>query len=236
MGIIEVAAEVSRARRVGPQDVTVSVLLADEHALFAEVLQSRLAREPDLYPVSVVLDAAELRRRLPRDRPDVVVLDPAFGDGSGLALAEHVRDTVPHSRVLMLTDLDATGPVLEALRLGVRAWLPRTIRPAQLVRAIRGVSRGEGWLPPDLLGTVLTALARPEAGPRDPLAVLTAREREVLQCLVDGMSRGQIARRLHLSTNMVRTHTQNMLTKLGVHSTLESVALAMRCGLRVTVD
>jgi DNA-binding NarL/FixJ family response regulator len=147
-----------------------------------------------------------------------------------------VRDASPGSRVVMLTEVDAVRSVVAALRCGVRAWLPKTVEPAQLAGAIRGVHRGEAWLPPDLLGRVLTALMTPDPEPADPLAVLTRREREVLQCMVDGMGRAQIAQRLHLSTNTVRTHTQNMLAKLGVHSTLESVALALRHGLRATGD
>ena len=86
---------------------------------------------------------------------------------------------------------------------------------------------------PDLFGRVLTDLvAEPAAPPPDPLASLTMREHEVLQCLVDGLGRAEIAARLHVSANTVRTHTQNLLAKLGVHSTLESVAVALRYGLR----
>jgi DNA-binding NarL/FixJ family response regulator len=156
--------------------------------------------------------------------------------GEGLTLAEHIREISPATRVMMLTDVQAVSPVVAGLRCGVRAWLPKTVKPGDLVRAIRGVSRGEGWLPPELLGRVLTALTAIEPATRDPLAALTPREREVLQCMVDGLNRAQIAQRLHLSANTVRTHTQNLLGKLGVHSALESVAVALRSGLRASVD
>ena len=94
---------------------------------------------------------------------------------------------------------------------------------------------GEAWLAPDLLGRVLTDLmARTVAPPPDPLVGLTVREREVLQCMVDGLTRGEIADKLAVSVNTVRTHTQNLIAKLGAHSTLESVSLALRNGFRAT--
>jgi len=155
-----------------------------------------------------------------------------LADGSGLELAEHAREHSPHSRVLMLTAVTSTERVVAALRRGVRGWLPKTVDSGWLVQVIRGLARGEARLSPDLLGAVLPQLIRqPEAPPDDPLANLTAREREILQCLVDGLTRAQIASRLYLSTNTVRTHLQNLLTKLGVHSALEAVAVGLRYGL-----
>jgi two-component system NarL family response regulator len=103
-----------------------------------------------------------------------------------------------------------------------------------MVRVVRGVSRGEAWLTPDLLGLVLTDLTARTRAQASPLEVLTPREHEVLQCLVDGLSRAEVAARLRLSENTVRTHTQNLIAKLGVHSTLESVALALRSGMRAS--
>lgn len=232
MGVAEMTANRPRTQRAAREGRQISVLLADHHTLFAEALQARLSREPDLRPVNVAYTIEQVRAQVRRDRPGVLVLDTTLGDESGLALVEYVRDVSPDSRVVMLAGVETAGSVVAALRCGVRAWLPKTVKPEQLLRAIRGVTRGEAWLPPDLLGRVLTVLVGREAETPDPLAVLTPREREVLQCMVDGLNRVQIAQRLHLSTNTVRTHTQNLLPKLGVHSTLESVALALRHGMR----
>jgi DNA-binding NarL/FixJ family response regulator len=124
--------------------------------------------------------------------------------------------------------------VVTALTRGARAWLPKTIDSDRLIRVVRGVHRGEAWLAPELLGRVLTDLTLRVTGQSNPLAVLTSRESEVLQCMVNGLSRAQIAVRLGLSANTVRTHTQNLIAKLGVHSTLEAVAMALRHGLRAS--
>jgi DNA-binding NarL/FixJ family response regulator len=218
--------------------VAVSVLVVDDHAVFADALQARLSREPDLAPVTVAYSAAQARAQVAHAQPAVAVLDLSLGDGdSGLDLAEAISRASPRTRVVILTAWGSVEEVAEGLRRGVRAWLPKTIDTDHLVRVIRGVHAGEAWLAPDLLGRVLTRLvARSAAPPADPLDALTAREREVLQLMVNGLTRTEIAARMHLSVNTVRTHTQNLLAKLGAHSTLESVALARRQGLRASDD
>jgi len=220
-------------RRILPTVGDVSVLVVDDHAVFAEAVQAWLAREADLRPIWTAATVADACALIDRYRPGVVVLDLILGDGSGLDVLEHARTRAPETRMLMLSGVNSTDDVIAALRHGARAWLPKTINAEHLVEIIRRVVRGEAWLAPDLLGRVLTGLvAQPAAPPPDPLASLTMREHEVLQCLVDGLGRAEIAARLHVSANTVRTHTQNLLAKLGVHSTLESVALALRYGLR----
>jgi DNA-binding NarL/FixJ family response regulator len=213
---------------------SISVLVGDDHAVFADAVRARLAMEDDLGPVTVAYSARDVVGRAAAGRPAVVVLDVALADASGLDLIEEIRQVSPGSRVVMLTATAEPADVVTALTRGARAWLPKTIASDRLVRVVRGVHRGEAWLAPELLGRVLSDLTAPGAAPPNPLAALTAREGEVLQCMVDGLSRPEIAVRLGMSANTVRTHTQNLIAKLGVHSTLESVALALRHGLRAS--
>ncbi len=213
----------------------ISVLVVDDHTLFADALRARLAQEPDLGPVSVAYSAREAAERVAQTRPDVVILDVVLDHASGLDIVEEMRDASPGSRIVLLTAVESVDDVVVALSRGARGWLPKTIAIDHLIRAIRGVHRGEAWLAPELLGRVLTDLTERAAAPRtNPLAELSPRELEVLQCMVDGLSRGEIAARLGVSGNTVRTHTQNLIAKLGVHSTLESVAVALRNGLRTS--
>lgn len=224
--------------RIVPSVALISVLVVDDHVVFADAVQARLSREPDLGPVLVAYNAAEARAQAARARPAVAVLDLCLADGeSGLDVAESIRETSPTTQVIILTAMESAEDVVSALSRGIRAWLPKTIHIEQLVSAIRGVHAGEAWLKPDLLGKVLDDLvAQAVAPPRAPLDGLTMREREVLQLMVNGLTRAEIAERLHVSVHTVRTHTQNLLAKLGVHSTLESVALALRNGLRASDD
>jgi two-component system, NarL family, response regulator LiaR len=214
---------------------SISVLVVDDHAIFADALQARLSQEPDLAPVAVAYSANELRTQLTRIRPDVVVLDLLLGDRNGLDLAGDIRELSSATRVVMLTAVVSVEPVIAGLSHGVRAWLPKTVDVEHLIRVIRGVHAGEAHLAPDLLGDVLDGLVTRTLKPApDPFAMLTTRERELLQCLVDGMSRAESAAHLGVSVNTVRTHTQNLIAKLGAHSTLESVALALRNGIRAS--
>jgi len=213
----------------------ISVLAVDDHAEFADALQARLSLEPDLGPVRVAYSALQLREHLLRDPPAVVVLDLVLGDRSGLDLTDDIRELSPASRVIILTAVESAESVVTGLCRGIRGWLPKTIESDHLVRVIRGVHAGEAWLAPDLLGSVLSELvAKTSDAAPDPFAALTERERQVLQCMVDGLARAEIAARLHISVNTVRTHTQNLIAKLGAHSTLESVALALRNGVRAS--
>jgi DNA-binding NarL/FixJ family response regulator len=214
----------------------IRTLLVDGHPLFVESLAARLAREPDLDVLPVAGNAQQALASLRSLSPAVMVLDPMLERTDGLALLDQVRERHPHCRVVVLTGVLSADHAVEAVRRGARAWLPKTVDGAHLVRAIRGVSRGESWLPPDVLGHVLQQLLADQPVRRtSPLGVLTARERDVLQCAVDGLSKPDIARRLFLSPHTVRTHTQNMLGKLSAHSMLEAASLARQSGMRPSV-
>jgi DNA-binding NarL/FixJ family response regulator len=209
--------------------VPISVLAVDDHQVFADALQARLSIENDLDPVSVAYSVTEASSRLSRTPVDVAILDYMLGDGTGTDLAEHLRQLSPRTRVVILTAARSVEAVVDGLAAGVRAWLPKTVDTTHLVRVIRGVHAGEMWLDPALLGEVMPALLERALTPApDLLAVLTVREREVLDCMIEGLSRAEIGARLGVSGNTVRTHTQNLIGKLGVHSSLEAVTLALR--------
>jgi DNA-binding NarL/FixJ family response regulator len=212
----------------------ISVLVVDDHALFADALRARLAREHDLGPISVAYRRRDALEQVAAACPAVVILDVVLDEGTGLDLLDEIRAISPDSKVVMLTAVGSVDEVVTALFRGARAWLPKTTDIGHLVKVIRGVRRGEAWLAPDLLGQLLTDLTTRAVMQPNPLGSLTAREREVLQGMVDGLNRTEIAERLRVSGNTVRTHTQNLMAKLGVHSTLESVALALRSGLRAS--
>ncbi|MDL4775900.1 MULTISPECIES: response regulator [Thermomonosporaceae] len=213
----------------------IRVLIVDDHALFAEALSARLAREPDLVLLPVAADVRRALALTATERPDVLVLDLTLGAENGLDVLDRVRERHPEVRVVVLTATDGVDAMVRAVRRGAVGWLPKTESAELVARVIRSSARRGGWIPPDLLGEVLRRLlaAGPEpSGGARLLAELTPREREVLQCMVDGLNRAEIADRLGLSANTVRTHTQNLLAKLDLHSALEAITLAMRAGMR----
>ncbi|MGH3637228.1 MAG: response regulator [Mycobacterium sp.] len=207
----------------------ISVLVVDDHVLFADAVKARLAFEVDLQPVTVAHDLEEATSRLATSQPDIALIDLRLGDDDGLELVGRARHLSPATRMVVLTAVESPQATLDAVRAGVRTWLPKSVDTRRLVRAIRGASRGQTWFPPSVLGPLLDALAgsTPEAQ-ADPLEALSLRERQVLICLADGLSRSAIAVQLHLSVNTVRSHVQNIISKLEVHSALEAVAVHNR--------
>jgi two-component system NarL family response regulator len=213
----------------------IRVLIVDDHVLFAEALAARLTREPDLVILPVATDLRRALALVATEQPQVIVLDMVLGADNGLEVLDHVRRRHPDIRVVVLTAMSDVDAIVQAVRRGAVGWLSKTESADLVARVIRGAARRGGWIPPDLLGDVLRRLpiggADPGGGSR-LLTQLTPREHEVLQCMVDGLSRAEIAARLGLSANTVRTHTQNLLAKLDMHSALEAITLAMRAGMR----
>jgi DNA-binding NarL/FixJ family response regulator len=210
------------------------VLIVDDHLLFAEALAARLGREPDLVILPIAPDVRRALALVTTERPHVLALDLMLGAESGLDVLDHVRERYPDIRVVMLTAVSDIDSMVQAVRRGAVGWLPKTESADLVARVVRSAARGGGWVPPEVLGEVLRRLVANEAPDSGSqlLSGLTPREREVLQCMVDGLNRAEIADRLALSANTVRTHTQNLLAKLDLHSALEAITLAMRAGMR----
>lgn len=164
--------------------------------------------------------------------PDLAPHDPHTPDG--ITLVERVRATHPATRTVVIAESDDPHRAARALQSGAVGWIAKDSSLSRLLAVIRGVLRDETHLPPALLTGVLrelTAARRNRTESERLVETLTNREREVLRCMVAGLGRKAAAEHLYLSPHTVRTHMQNVLGKLGVHSTLAAVALARRAGV-----
>ncbi|MFD3612976.1 LuxR C-terminal-related transcriptional regulator [Streptomyces atroolivaceus] len=156
------------------------------------------------------------------------------GPVDGISLVAGVRSGQPHIRTVVLAEKDDPRRAAMALQAGASGWVAKDCSLQRLLTVIRGVLRDETHLPAALLTGVLrelTAARRHRTESEQLVESLTPREREVLCCMVAGLGRKAVAERLFLSPHTVRTHMQNVLGKLGVHSTLAAVALARRAGV-----
>lgn len=166
--------------------------------------------------------------------PPRVPASPAEPLPDGIALVERVHGAHPTTRIVVLAEGDDPRRAARALQTGASGWVAKDSSLSRLLAVIRGVLRDETHLPPALLTGVLremTAARRHRTESEQLVDSLTPREREVLHCMVAGLGRKAVAERLYLSPHTVRTHMQNVLGKLGVHSTLAAVALARRAGV-----
>ncbi|HET7356544.1 MAG TPA: response regulator transcription factor [Nocardioidaceae bacterium] len=219
----------------------IHVAVVDRYLAFADTLALELRDQDDVVEATASTSTESLWQLLERPcadprvgpRVDVVLLDSDLLD-PGLQVLQRIQDEHPTTRIVVLSNEADPAQVVQALTSGAHGWLPKTLPLAELQQCLRAVANGETWVPGRLLTTVLRAMiaAREEAeAPASLLRPLTARERQILQCLVDGLSRPQIAERLGMSPNTVRTHVHNVLHKLGAHSSLRAVAIAREAGL-----
>jgi len=206
----------------------IDVLIVDQRFAFRDALAARLQAESGLAVVAKAHSAAFVPRVLVGRSANVILLDAELPDDSAFAFCAEMARRVDAPRVVMLSAASKPERIVAAVRAGAAAWVRKDESIDHLLRVIRGVVDGETWVPPTELGPVLRLLIQDQENRRDCdhlLAVLTPRERDVLFHLVDGAGRKEVAERLQLSANTVRTYLNSLMTKLGVHSTLEVVAL-----------
>jgi DNA-binding NarL/FixJ family response regulator len=231
----------------------IRVLVVDGHRIFAESLATALTAEQDVEAVAVGSVPAALhlleRVRAGSEAPfDVLLIDadldgavdppsvaPAPVSANGVApLLTTAHQRYPATRTVMLAAYDDPARAGQALAAGACGWVAKDSSLARLLAVVRGVLRDETHVSPALLTGVLRELTR-DRRHRDEhqrlVESLTPRELEVLRCMLAGLGRKAVAERLYLSPHTVRTHMQNVLSKLGVHSTLAAVALARRAGV-----
>src|SRR5215469_16580216 len=212
-----------------PVRPAIHVLIVDQHLAFRDALAARLQAEPDLTVVAKAHSAKFAPRVLVGRSADVVLLDAELPDDSAIAFCSDLTRSGDQSRVIMVSEASQPERIVAAVRAGAAAWVRKDESVDHLLCVIRGVVRGDTWIPPSELGTVLRLLIEDQDRRRDGddlLASLTRRERDVLFLLVEGAGRKEVAETLQLSANTVRTHLHSLMVKFGVHSTLEVVALA----------
>ena len=205
------------------------VLLADDHLLVAEALKSLLTPEFDL--VGVVEDGRELVEAAGRLRPDVIVADVTMPHLNGIDAMAQLRQGGDRVPVVFLTmHRDATF-ARRALEAGASGFVLKHSAPAELVTAIRAALAGKTYLTPQLAGEVFEAMKQGPEKADDPIAVLTPRQREVLQLLTEGRSAKEIAASLGISARTVEFHKYQMMEALGIRTNAELIHFAIKHGL-----
>jgi DNA-binding NarL/FixJ family response regulator len=204
-----------------------SVVIVDDHRVFAELLALALKAEADFECVGhaqSVSDGAALVESL---QPDIVVMDVKLGDGDGIAATAELTARYPNLRVVVLTAYVEQQLLQRAAAAHACALLPKDGELVGMLQVLRTAKRGGFSVHPELLRRLVGRAETPKQRP----PALTRREQEVLQMLAAGLDARLIAREMSISVNTCRGYVKSLLAKLGAHSQLEAVAIAMRHGL-----
>ncbi|GBC87445.1 Transcriptional regulatory protein DegU [bacterium HR12] len=218
---------------------TIGVLIVDDERTFGEALQLALRHERDLLVLDVATGGEDALRAAREHRPDVVLMDVAMPGMSGIEATRRIKELDPDARVLILSGHDDPLLLARAVQAGAVGLLRKTEAVAAVAEAVRRAYRGEPIHDEDEVETALRRLRHRRSADADAAARLqrlTPRERQVLERMATGASSEEIARALGMSPHTLRTHIQNILLKLGVHSKMEALVLAIRHGLVTTVD
>jgi DNA-binding NarL/FixJ family response regulator len=211
---------------------TTRILLADDHAVVRRGLRMVLDAQPDLVVVAEAATGAEALAAAASERLDLAVLDVAMPRMTGLQAAAELRRQMPALKVLMLSMYDSEQYVYEALRAGASGYVLKSAADRDLVEACRAVMRGEPFLYPAALSTLIADyLERVRRGAEAPADPLTPRELEVVKLIAEAWTSDRIALELGITRRTVDRHRENVLAKLGMRDRVELTRYAIRRGL-----
>jgi len=223
--------------------VTIGIVVADDHEVVRAGFAALLDTQPDFSVLGTAADGDEAVRVCRDLRPDVVLMDVRMPSLDGIEATRQLADTElagaddPGPRVLILTTFDLDEYVFDALRAGASGFLLKDVTAERLFDAVRVIAAGEALLAPAVTRRLISEFTRlrPVSGtPRSAvLSALTPRETEVLRLVADGMSNPEIARRLVVTEETVKTHVSRILAKLGLRDRTQAVVAAYETGLVV---
>ncbi|MFB6706734.1 response regulator [Streptomyces sp. NPDC056333] len=208
----------------------IRVFLLDDHEVVRRGVQDLLDAEPDIKVVGDVGTADQALARGPALRPDVAILDVRLPDGDGIAVCRELRCRIPELACLMLTSYADDEALLNAIMAGAAGYVLKEIKSSDLVAAVRTLASGRSTLDPATTARLMACLREEEAAAEqeedDALSGLSPQEKDVLALIGEGMTNGQIGKRLYLSEKTVKNHVSRLLAKLGVERRIQAAVLA----------
>jgi DNA-binding NarL/FixJ family response regulator len=198
----------------------ITALIVDDHEVVREGLRLSLSRAPHIRVIGEAADGASAVELAERRKPDVVIMDVRMPGIDGLEATKLLAERAPEVKVLIFTAFSERSLLGRGLESGAKGYILKEAPHSTLVRAIEKVAQGEGYVDPALMPAFLTG--------KDSSDMLTQREREILQLLADGMSNADVAGRLFISQETVKSHVRHILTKLEADTRTHAVAIALR--------
>ncbi len=210
-------------------DPRIRIVVVDDHVLFRRGLVSLLSDMSEFEVVGEAGNGLDAMEVVKQARPEIVLMDINMPRMDGILAVQGLREANIPVKILMLTISQENDDLLGAIHAGADGYLLKNTEPEELRRSILRVCQGQGALSPEVTTTVLKIVARHQGGETQTL--LSDRELEVLTCLADGQTTIQIANRLFISENTVKTHIRHILEKLEASNRTEAVSKAIQFGL-----
>jgi DNA-binding NarL/FixJ family response regulator len=198
----------------------ISVLIVDDHEVVREGLRLSLSRASHIRVIGEAADGAAALGLVERRKPDVVIMDVRMPGMDGLEATKEILKVEPDAAVLIFTAFSERSLLARGLESGAKGYILKEAPHETLLRAVERVAKGEGYIDPALMPAFLSG--------KEGTDMLTAREREILQLLADGMSNADVAARLFISQETVKSHVRHILTKLEADTRTHAVAIALR--------
>ena len=203
-----------------PQQREITCLIVDDHEVVREGLRLALSRAPHIRVIGEASDGESAVTLVERRRPDVVIMDVRMPGMDGLAATKVLTERMPDVSVLIFTAYSERSLLSRGLESGAKGYILKEAPHQTLLRAIEKVANGEGYVDPALMPAFLSGKERDD--------MLTGREREILQLLADGMSNADVASKLFISQETVKSHVRHILAKLEADTRTHAVAIALR--------
>ena len=206
----------------------IRIVIVDDHEIVREGLRTLFETEPDFEVVGQSGSAEGLAAMVERTQPDIVLLDARLPGISGPDACRRLLETRPEVRVIILTSYSDDDLVDQSIKAGAKGFVVKDVERFTLKQSIRAVHRGEGFIAPAVAGKILDRLRAQDSGPARP--ALGESQLQILRLVAEGFSNREIATRVYLSENTVKSHLQEILQKLGVRNRVEAAIKATKEG------
>jgi len=212
------------------------VIIADDHATFAEGLQRALSDDEDIEVVGIACNGLEAVQLSKEKKPEVIVMDIAMPEMNGIEATRQIKKILPSSSILVLSGYGYTPYVFSVLEAGAAGYLLKNVHLKEVANAIKSLRSGETVFDKDIAEKILRQLSKSWKGSGVSAKRLNQRELEVLKLGAKSLSNDEIAERLHISPRTVQTHFTNIFTKISVGSRLEAILHCLKEGWLVLDD